>query len=232
MCARYVVEYPSQVAEHLAAALGIVMPPVDPRRNVAPTQRVPVVPNLLPLRVETYRWGLVPRWAKDTKIGHKTINARAETLSEKPSFRDALRKRRCLVLADGFYEWVEEGGRKQPLLFRRKGGGPFAFAGLWDEWRSPEGEILPTFTIVTTAADDAIKAFHDRMPVILPPSAYGAWLAPGELAPEAARALLQPMPASELGYTRVSRAANDPRVDSPDLTKPLAEGDSESPTRG
>jgi putative SOS response-associated peptidase YedK len=226
MCARYVVEYPSQVAEHLAEALGVVMPPVKARHNVAPTQVVPVVPNLFPLHVEQFRWGLVPRWAKDLKIGHKTINARVETLAEKPSFREALKRRRCLVLADGFYEWLDEGGRKQPLLFRRKGGGPFAFAGLWDEWRSPEGEILQTFTIVTTASNELIRPFHDRMPVILSPAAYRNWLEEGELRPDDALRVLAPGASGgsgvELEFTRVSTAANDPRVDTPECVRPVA----------
>jgi putative SOS response-associated peptidase YedK len=212
MCARYVVEYPSQVAEHLASALGVVMPPVKARHNVAPTQVVPVVPNVFPLHVEQFRWGLVPRWAKDVKIGHKTINARLETLAEKPSFREALERRRCLVLADGFYEWLDEGGRKQPLLFRRKGGGPFAFAGLW--------EIVQTFTIVTTESNELIRPFHDRMPVILPPTAYRSWLEEGELRSDDALQILKPGPVVELEFTRVSTAANDPRVDTPECVRP------------
>jgi putative SOS response-associated peptidase YedK len=221
MCARYVVERPEDLGEHLAHVLGVKLPSIAARHNVAPTQLVPVLPNVAPLRMQNFRWGLVPRWAKDLKIGQRTINARAETLAEKPSFRDALRRRRCLVLADGFFEWVDEGGRKQPLLMRLKERKPFAFAGLWDEWRSPDGEIVPTFTIVTTAANELLKPIHDRMPAILAPESYARWITLDEMTPEQAAPLLAPFPASAMEFVRVSPIVNRPTVDTPECTRPI-----------
>jgi putative SOS response-associated peptidase YedK len=169
------------------------MPPLEPREQVFPAQEAPVVPNLRPRTVELFRWGLIPAWATDQAIGHRLINARAETLAQKPSFREPLRRRRCLVPADGFYEWLrQERGPKTRFLIRRKDGGVFAFAGLWDVWQPPEGPVVRSFTIITTAPNGLVAPIHDRMPVILFRDAWDEWLQPGLLAAADALRLLAP----------------------------------------
>ena len=152
-----------------------------PRYNVAPSQDVAAILNERPNALAWVRWGLIPRWAKDAAIGNKLINARAETLAEKPSFRDAFAKRRCLILADGFYEWAAVPGQKtkQPYFIRLRSGGPFAFAGLWERWRAPDENELTTCTIITTTPNEMLAKIHDRMPVILTGDACDRWLAPG-----------------------------------------------------
>jgi putative SOS response-associated peptidase YedK len=168
-------------------------------------------------RGEQLRWGLVPSWAKDPAIGFKTINARAETLAEKPAFRDALRTRRCLVIADGFYEWeVRPGRAKLPWHVTRADRAPFAFAGLWAVWHGPGDQVLRSCTIVTTAANTALAEVHDRMPVILPdPAAETAWLDHG-IPPPALRELLAGLPSEAVTRRAVGPAVNDARHDAPD----------------
>jgi putative SOS response-associated peptidase YedK len=169
------------------------------------------------------RWGLVPAWADDPKVGSRMINARAETLATKPAFKRLLTRRRCLVPADGFYEWRPgvAGGKKQPVHVRPRHGGPIAFAGLWDSWR-PKGaggdERLISCTIVTTDASDELRDLHDRMPVVLPPESWDAWLDPGHDDVEALRSLLRPSEGFDL--VPVSTAVNDVRNDGPDLLAP------------
>jgi putative SOS response-associated peptidase YedK len=191
------------------------------RYNIAPTQLLPVVANGDVNRFEIMRWGLVPSWAKDLSVGNRMINARAETIAEKPAFRPALRRRRCLVPVDGFYEWkrsVDEHGveTKQPMYIRMKGGGTFAFAGLWEEW-GPDGEVL-SFTIITTGPNELMRGIHDRMPVIVPRERYGDWLRPGgsrdEVKAEAVTGLLVPYPAEKMDAWPVGRGVNNPRNDS------------------
>src|SRR5258706_12216418 len=151
-----------------------------PRYNIAPTQPVAVIANNSERVLELFQWGLIPSWAKDPKIGSKLINARAETLAEKPSFRTALKRRRCLVVADGFYEWKKQSGGKSPMYIQLKDGQPFGFAGLWEAWQSPEDGLIKTCTIITTTPNALLADIHDRMPVILPREAYDQWLAPEE----------------------------------------------------
>jgi putative SOS response-associated peptidase YedK len=211
MCGRYSITTPAEAMRRLFRLRGAT-PNIRARYNVAPRQDAPVV------RVEDgerrlvqLRWGLVPYWAKDALIGDKLINARADTLAERPSFRAAFRARRCLVPADGFYEWRREGKRNQPYRVELLDRAPFAFAGLWESWRGTDGEKLETFAIVTTEAAPAIAAIHHRMPVILPEDAHEAWLsAASSLATLAA--LLKPLDGPIHAYAvgdRVNAARND-----------------------
>lgn len=197
-----------------------------PRYNIAPTQPVAVVANNGEGRVEFFRWGLIPSWAKDPKIGNRMINARADTLAEKPSFRNAFRRRRCLIPADGFYEWRrEKGGGKTPMVVRLKGGQPFAFAGLWEVWRpkeAPEAEPLLTCTIITTEPNELAATIHNRMPVIMPRQAYDLWLNPAERDPGELQELLGPYPAEEMEAYPVSTLVNNPVNDVPECIQPLA----------
>jgi len=188
-------------------------PELPPRYNLAPSQPAPVI---LPGRaLELYRWGLVPSWAKDPAIGHRMINARAETLMEKPSFRKPLERSRCLVPSDGFYEWkkLPDGRTKVPMRITRRDRGLFAMAGLWDEWKGPEGPVR-SFTIITTGANAALSPIHDRMPVILDLEGEDRWLDPGA-SPTEMVGLLKPCPDDCLSAYEVSTRVNSPADDSP-----------------
>lgn len=197
-------------------------PELAPRWNVAPTQPVAVVvvPNERARALRTMRWGLIPSWAKDPAVGNRMINARAETLAEKPSFRDAFRRRRCLVLADGFYEWRKDGARRTPLFLHPAAGGVLAFAGLWETWTAPGGEVVESCTIVTTKAGPPVDAFHERMPVILPPSAWDRWLDPAPADPASLAPLLVPCAPDLLAVREASPRVNDPAHEGPDLPGP------------
>lgn len=194
---------------------------LQPRYNIAPTQPVPVVANDGQAQIAFFHWGLVPSWAKDPSLGNRMINARAETLAEKPAFRAAYRKRRCLILADGFYEWREEPGRqrKTPMYIRMASGEPFAFAGLWEVWSGQEPPLY-SCTIITTTPNDLLAPIHDRMPVILPRSAYKLWLDPEDRLPSALQALLAPYPAAEMTAFPVSQQVNSPANDRPECILP------------
>lgn len=163
-------------------------------------------------------WGLIPSWAKDSKIGSKLINARAETVAEKPSFRSAFRKRRCLILADGFYEWQQQEGKKQkqPFYFQLNDGCPFAFAGLWEHWKDSNGEEIDSCTILTTEANELMHPIHHRMPVILDHKNYELWLNPEVKQPELLQPLLCPYPTQEMQAYPVSKLVNKPSQDSAD----------------
>ncbi len=210
------------------------LPNLEPRYNVAPTQMVAVVRLAAAGRRELalLRWGLIPHWARDATMGARMINARAETVAAKPAFRDAFAQRRCLVPADGFYEWRTEDGRKQPFRIGMKGGGAFAFAGLWESWTAPDGadgadgalapgEVVETVTIITTEANEKLRPLHHRMPVILPAEAYASWLDAHAPANDAA-ALLRPFPAEPMAFYRVSTRLNAVRNDDPACIEPLA----------
>lgn len=200
-------------------------PDTPPRYNIAPGQDIAaVIHNRETARreVRSQRWGLVPFWAKDGSIGNRLINARAETLAAKPAFRKPVRERRCLVPADGFYEWERHGRRKQPWYIRLRDGRPFAFAGLWDRWQPAEGAPVETVTIVTTAPNALVGRIHDRMPVILPSTAYGLWLDPAVTDVERLQALLRPYPDDEITAYPVGTPVNSPANDGPDLIVPLA----------
>ncbi len=219
MCGRFTITLD---ADSIKQGTGVIELPADfaPRFNVAPTQPVMVVTDPAARQARWMRWGLIPSWAKDPEIGNKLINARSETLEEKPSFRSAFAKRRCLILADGFYEWHKppKPARSQPYLFRRSGGEPFAFAGLWEFWRSPEGMELNTCTIITCDANACVAPVHPRMPVMLSGEDMWAWLEiqnSKELS-----ALLKPYPAEMMTRHPVSPLVNKPDLDVPDLAAP------------
>ncbi|HQE92850.1 MAG TPA: SOS response-associated peptidase [Anaerolineae bacterium] len=196
-------------------------PELSPHYNIAPSQDVAVVPNNTERRVEFFHWGLIPSWAKDPEIGNRLINARAETLAEKPSFRAAYLRRRCLILADGFYEWQTLPGSKvkQPMYIQLATKKPFAFAGLWELWRPDDTPIL-SCTIITTEPNALLAPIHNRMPVILPPEAYNLWLDPTEQKPNVLNPLLKPYPADLMIVYPVSRLVNDPANDVPDCVVP------------
>lgn len=221
MCGRFTLTTkPQQLSESFAQ----FTPPAElsPRYNIAPTQQVAVVANNGQNRIEFFQWGLIPSWAKEPAIGNRMINARAETLAEKPAFKQAYKKRRCLVLADGFYEWrkAQNGGSKTPYYIGLRSGEPFAFAGLWESWRSPEDETVLSCTIITTTPNELVAELHNRMPVILPPGAYDQWLDPAEQPADELDRLLKPYPAVLMAAYRVSTLVNNPSNDSPECIAP------------
>jgi putative SOS response-associated peptidase YedK len=205
----------------VASLFGLpTVPELAPRYNVAPSQPVAVVglkPGGQARGLALMKWGLVPRWAKSDD-GSKPINARAETLLDRPTFRDSFRQRRCLIPASGFYEWQKAGSRKRPFHIRGRDGMPLAFAGLWDRWEGPDGPVL-TCCIVTTAANELVKPLHDRMPVILGPDEFARWLDPAAPA-EDLLALLRPCPAEVLEAMPVGTAVNSPKNDGPECLEP------------
>lgn len=221
MCARYTL---TTKLEILQERFGFYTDESDiaPRFNLAPSQDAPVVIEREKRSLQMLRWGLVPYWAKDPKIGYKMINARGETIHEKPSFKTPLKIKRCLVLADGFYEWNKtEDGNKVPLRFVLKMGGPFAFAGLWDYWKNPDGADIISFTIITTGANEIMKPIHDRMPVILRSGEEDVWLDPNLNDEQKLLPLLKPYPSDEMRFYEVSTLVNSPQNDVPKCIEPL-----------
>jgi putative SOS response-associated peptidase YedK len=195
-----------------------------PRYNIAPTQPIAMAVDGQTRRVEMYRWGLIPSWAKDTTIGVKMINARAETLAEKPSFRSAFKARRGLILASGFYEWrlaADGSGKKEPVYIHRPDGKPITFAGLWETWHTSQADEIRSATIITTHSNELISPFHERMPVILTGDARWRWLDPATPGGELVN-LLAPLPAAELTYYPVSRMVNSPSAEGAGCIQPLA----------
>jgi putative SOS response-associated peptidase YedK len=197
-----------------------------PRWNAAPTSKLPVVVSRNGERTLTMmRWGLVPSWANDIKVGYSTFNARAEGLETRPAFRDAWKAgRRCLVVADGYYEWRDTD--KQPFAVALGNRGPMTFAGLWDTWRAPEGHTLASFTIVTTAANALLQALHARMPVLLAPACWPAWLGETATSERELKAMLRPYPGEAMTFWPVDRRVGNVRNDSADLFAPAAASDS------
>lgn len=222
MCGRFTL---SQSAEAIASVFQLnQVPTLEPRYNIAPTQLVSTVlqtPAQEERQFQMLRWGLIPAWAKDTTIGAKLINARAETVAEKPAFRSAFRHRRCLVVADGFYEWRRQDGKKQPFYFRMQNGQPFAFAGLWERWQNTDGEAIASCTILTTEANELLQSIHDRMPVILNPKDYDLWLDPAVQKSGHLQQLLQPYSAAAMISYPVSTKVNKPTNDTPELINSL-----------
>lgn len=220
MCGRFTLFTPaSRLAEQFLPGEPLS---VAPRYNIAPSQPVLAVrPSPAAGRREFAmpRWGLVPAWARDAAIGNRLINARAETVSEKPAFRRAFRERRCLIPADGFYEWKKEGAGKRPFYVRRRDGAPFAFAGIWERWEGTGGEAVETCAILTTEPNELLAPLHDRMPLIVPPEEYGRWLDPSLRTPERLAPLLRPFPSAALEAFPVGREVNNPRADDPSLIR-------------
>lgn len=193
-----------------------------PRWNAAPTSKLPVVVSRQGERILTLmRWGLIPSWAKDTKIGYSTFNARAEAVENRPAFRAAWQQgRRCLVIADGYYEWRD--ADKQPFAVALGNRGPMTFAGLWEAWQAPDGTSLKSFTIITTAANELLQPLHERMPVLLPPDRWPCWLGETPASNGELKALLKPYPAAAMTFWPVDRRVGNVKYDSPDLFAPLA----------
>jgi putative SOS response-associated peptidase YedK len=220
MCGRFALKAPPRsIQEHFHLPEAVTL---SPRYNIAPSQEVAAV-RILPgkgkRQLDMLHWGLIPGWARDMKIGYRMINARGETLAQKPSFREAFKKRRCLIVADGFYEWLHSGKVKQPYYLQLKRGEIFAFAGLWETWKSPDGNDLESCTIITTSPNELIRRIHDRMPVILAPEHYETWLQ-DPVPAESLQQLLKPYPAAAMEAYPVSPEVNSPKNDSPSLIKP------------
>ncbi|TMM14876.1 MAG: SOS response-associated peptidase [Actinobacteria bacterium] len=226
MCGRFVAATPPSVLAERFMVDEIVVDDRPPSWNVAPTADVYAVARSRRgrRRLGTLRWGLVPSWADNPSGGARHINARAETVATNGVYRESFARRRCIVPADGFYEWqapAEPGDTKQPYFIRAVDGQALALAGLWDSWRDAEGRWLRTCTIVTTGANDVVAPLHDRMPVVLPEEAWAGWLDASELDVRGARALLAPAPAGVLERHRVSTAVNSARNDGPELVEIL-----------
>ena len=194
-----------------------------PRYNISPTQPILAIPNDGKSNADFFVWGLIPSWAKDPSIGSKLINARSETLAEKPSFRGGFKYHRCLILADGFYEWKTQPGTKTkvPHFIRLKSGKPFAFAGLWDTWQSPDGGAVKSATIITTSPNRLMAPIHNRMPVILPPDAYAQWLDPAARPAESLQHLLAPYSTEDMTAHPVSTLVNSPANDRVECVIPV-----------
>lgn len=210
MCGRFTLRTP---AGDVAEQFGLFSAPdLAPRYNIAPSQQVAAV-RTAPgdgRELVLLRWGLVPSWADDPSIGYKMINARGESVATKPSFRNAFKQRRCLIVADGFYEWQKTGGQKQPYYIRLKSGRPFGFAGLWERW-GRDGQPFDSCTIITTGANELMAPLHDRMPVVVPPADYDLWLDPAVKDVERLLPLVRPYPPQEMEAFPVSTVVNNPR---------------------
>lgn len=223
MCGRFACYTPTPA---IAGQLGaIIRDKLPPRYNIAPSQRILAVRQEEDGRrsLAALHWGLVPFWAKDTSIGNRMINARAETLGQKPAFRQAVRKRRCLIPADGFYEWQRTGSSKQPYYLQMADTQPFCFAGLWESWQPPEDDPLESCTILTTDANDQVRPIHHRMPVILTPEWYDLWLDPAMQDPSRLQGCLHALPNGALRIQAVSSYVNNPRNDDRQCLTPASE---------
>jgi putative SOS response-associated peptidase YedK len=220
MCGRFTQKAPWEKVKEEFGVKAAEDADLKPRYNIAPSQPIATVRVIEgATELSLLKWGLVPSWAKDSEIGNRMINARAETLTEKPSFRDAFKKRRCIIPATGFFEWSKKGsGAKQPFYFYLKDKEVFGFAGLWEEWLDRDtGELLETCTIITTEANEILKPIHDRMPVIVKPNDYERWLNTQETKTGNFESILAPYPAEEMTSHAVSRVVNSPTEDSPTL---------------
>jgi len=222
MCGRYTLKTPVERLSEQFQFPKII--PVKPRYNIAPSQDVAVVhrlPDDRDRRLAMLRWGLIPAWVKDPAKPQQPINARAGTAAEKPMFRDAFRRRRCLIPADGFYEWQQEGGRKQPVYIHMKDGEPFAFAGLWEHWEKPGQEPIDSCVILTTEPNELLAQVHNRMPVILDPTDYEQWLDPAVQDVSRLTPLLRPYPSEEMKFYPVNLRVNNPKHDDLLCVEPL-----------
>jgi putative SOS response-associated peptidase YedK len=222
MCGRYTQgKSQEQVTERIPIAR--LECDLQPRYNIAPTQLAPVLVNQGEMVLKGMRWGLIPFWAKDETIGNRMIDARAETIREKLAFRHPFKRRRCLVLADSFYEWLKAPGTtlKQPMRIMLQGEGLFMFAGLWDAWKKPDGTEIETYTIITCEPNDLMRPIHNRMPVILGPEYYESWLDPKNENMDELGTWLLPYPAAEMRAHPVSSRVNNPRNDDPRCIQPI-----------
>jgi putative SOS response-associated peptidase YedK len=220
MCGRYTLTADAELIQ-LAFSFLSVDGWTEPRYNIAPSQQVAVITDHDPQVLSFMQWGLVPSWAKDPKIGNRMINARSETAAEKPSFRRAFRSRRCLLPADGYYEWRKQGKKKTAMYIRHTGRDIFAFAGLWERWKKADGSWLNSCAILTTEANQKLRPLHHRMAVIIEPEDYKLWLAPRELLPAEWLPLMAGPTAEQLTFHAVSPQVNNPANDHPTLVKAL-----------
>jgi putative SOS response-associated peptidase YedK len=221
MCGRYTLKSNAHAVASLCNLPDI--PELTARFNISPTQLVPIVrAGEAGREMAMLRWGLIPHWAKDPKIAFTLINARAETAAEKPAFRTAFKRRRCLVPADGFYEWKKVGKQKVPVHIRRQDEAPFAFAGLWECWQPADGEPVATCTILTTTANEVVAPYHERMPVILPPEHFDTWLKPGDADTAGLLPLLVSAPPADLVAVPANPVVNSPKYDGPDCLQAVA----------
>jgi len=221
MCGRFVL---AATGGELAAVYALAaIPELAPHYNIAPSQQVAVVraASSGERELAMLRWGLIPPWAKDASIGSRLINARSETILEKPSFKGAFRARRCILPASGFYEWQRRGRERIPRYFRLRDGAPMSLAGVWERWRSPEGETLESCTILTTAANDLVRPLHERMPVLLDEASFGRWLHDPPAEAESLLELLTPYSAERMEAWVVSRDVNRTGYDHPECIRPL-----------
>lgn len=220
MCGRFTQRHkPEEVIERFEVGEDDLIS--QPRYNIAPSQNLATVRQGDGRQLFACRWGLIPFWAKDPAIGNRMINARAETLAEKPSFRRAFAARRCLIPADGFYEWRKQGkGASRPFYIRLRDDGLFGFAGLWEEWKSPDGEVVTTCAIITVEPNELMAGIHNRMPAILKPEHEAAWLDRSNDIPAVSN-LLQPYPSELMEAYEISRAVNNPRFDDPACIEPV-----------
>ncbi|MFC1563921.1 SOS response-associated peptidase [candidate division KSB1 bacterium] len=221
MCMRFARESKLSLIEK-AFDINKVLTKIEQSYNVAPTHRVVSVVNEGGSNnLVDFKWGLIPSWSKDDKFATKLCNARSETIAEKPSFRDAFRKRRCLVVATGYYEWFTQGKLKTPMLFTMKSREPFGLAGIWESWISPENEKIETCSIITTEANELAKPVHDRMPVIMPGELINDWLHPENQNVSELTELLNPYPSDEMEKYEVSRIVNSPKNNTPECVRPV-----------
>jgi putative SOS response-associated peptidase YedK len=223
MCGRFTLSTPAQTLQQIFDLSET--PDLPPRYNIAPSEAIAAIRLPEPQaghRLDLLRWGLVPPWAKEPDVGARMINARSETVATNPAFRTAFRRRRCLVPADGFYEWQRLERRKQPFYIRMRDGLPFAFAGLWEHWEGPQGDALETCTILTTEPSELVRPVHDRMPVILDPKDWDLWLDPTMHEPERLQSLLRPYPAEKMIAFPVGQTVNNPANDHEECIAPLA----------
>lgn len=220
MCGRFGFNTPPEVIARVFQLSEV--PSLKPRFNISPTQSVATIrifPDQAGRKLDLLHWGLIPAWSKDPKIGNRMINARAETVHEKPSFRSAFKRRRCLIPASGFYEWKKEGKMKQPFYIRMKDELPFALAGLWEHWVG-EGQTIDSCTIITTSPNDLMREVHDRMPVILDPRDFDMWLDPGYQDVEKLKSLFSPFDQDKMVSFPVSLHVNSPKNDDPKCITP------------
>jgi len=215
MCGRFVIAFTDGF--HVRFQVPMDEVEVKPRYNIAPSQTVPVVLRNSPNHLEEMRWGLIPSWAKEEKSGLKLINARAETVREKPMYKRIMARQRCLVPATGFYEWMNTDDGKVPYYIHRRDNRYMTFAGIYDRWRSPQGEVISSFTILTTNANELTKPLHDRMPVILMEDEEDIWLEKEELEDHVLKRIFTPIPSDGLEAYEVPRLVRNPRVETPDL---------------
>jgi putative SOS response-associated peptidase YedK len=217
MCGRFSITAREEILEKRFGAR-FYTETIEKRFNIAPTDKAPIITNATPDRIRLFQWGLIPYWAKEPSIGARLINARDDTVADKPAFKDSFRRKRCLVLSDGFYEWRKISTGKIPYRITLKDGEPFAYAGLWEKWKNGQGEKF-TFTIITTEPNDLVKKLHNRMPVILKPEDESTWL-DQSIPIQHARQLLQPYAGDKMEICPVSTMVNSSRNEAPELIEP------------